>query len=592
MFFYKNTTYSTHILLLNLLHHLGSRRRVQFFILLILMLITSLMEVLSLGSVLPFLNALSSPEKIFNHHFFQSIASILNITEPSQVILPITLLFITLVIFSGIFKILVFWSSTKFSFAVGSDLSINIYRRTLYQPYTVHCDRNSSQIISVINAKTKGVIGIINTILSLINSGITFVAILLSFIFFSSAIILGVFFCFGLLYFVLIRLTRKKLHINSEYISMESSQVIKYLQEGLGGIRDIIIERTQETYCKIYEKSNSALRRASASNVFISATPKYIIETLAIMTLAVIVYFITKKTGGLSNSLPMLGFLVMGVQRLLPIMQQFYASWTQVVGGRASLRDVLKLLDQPLPLDFDKKVKPLKFDKSITLKNLSFSYNSQKPYLLKDLNLIIPKGSRIGFIGATGSGKSTLLDIIMGLLQPSSGQLVIDTQEINLKTISSWQTHIAHVPQNIFLTDSSIEQNIAFGTPYDQIDKNRVKLAASKAQIAKTIESWPSKYQTSVGERGLRLSGGQRQRIGIARALYKKAKVLILDEATSALDNNTEASVMRSIDALGKDLTILIVAHRLSTLKECTFIVELENGRIKRIGSYDEILNK
>jgi len=211
------------------------------------------------------------------------------------------------------------------------------------------------------------------------------------------------------------------------------------------------------------------------------------------------------------------------------------------------------------------------------LKQISFRYNQQSPWVLKNLDLTIAKGSRIGFIGATGCGKSTLLDIIMGLLQPTDGTVEIDDQLITAGNHRSWQAHIAHVPQVIFLADSSIEENIAFGVHKDRIDHDRVRQAARQAQLADIIESWPDKYLTVVGERGVQMSGGQCQRIGIARALYKRSDVIIFDESTSALDSDTEEAVMQAIEALSDDLTILIIAHRLTTLKNCTEIVELGN---------------
>jgi ATP-binding cassette subfamily B protein len=209
---------------------------------------------------------------------------------------------------------------------------------------------------------------------------------------------------------------------------------------------------------------------------------------------------------------------------------------------------------------------------------------------LNNLDLTISKGSRVGFIGVTGGGKSTLLDIIMGLLQPTNGAIEIDERPIKQEDQRAWQSHIAHVPQTIFLADSSIQENIAFGVPLNQIDVERVRHAARQAQIADIIETWPNQYHTFVGERGIRLSGGQRQRIGIARALYKQADVIIFDEATSALDNKTEQAVMQAIEGLSKDLTLLIIAHRLTTLKNCTQIVELGNGGIKRAGSYQDMV--
>jgi ATP-binding cassette subfamily B protein len=201
------------------------------------------------------------------------------------------------------------------------------------------------------------------------------------------------------------------------------------------------------------------------------------------------------------------------------------------------------------------------------------------------------QGTYLGFIGTTGAGKSTLLDIVMGLLSPTEGALIVDGQSIDANNVRTWQRHIAHVPQSIYLTDSSLEENIAFGVPIGDIDRNRIRLAASQAQISDVIENWPMQYKTKIGERGIRLSGGQRQRIGIARALYKQSEVIIFDEATSALDSDTEQTVMDAVDGLHKDLTVLIIAHRLTTLKNCNLIVELEHGTIKRVGQYSSLVN-
>jgi ATP-binding cassette subfamily B protein len=263
-------------------------------------------------------------------------------------------------------------------------------------------------------------------------------------------------------------------------------------------------------------------------------------------------------------------------------------------GGQDFLDEALNLLDQPLPAHADEPPPPpIPFNSSIVLNNLAFRYNKTAPWVLKDgLSLRIRKGSQVGLIGQTGSGKSTLLDIVMGLLQPTSGSLEIDGLKVTEQNHRSWQMRIAHVPQAIYLADISIEENIAFGVPLEKIDHARVRQAAQKAQIAETIESWNYRYSTLVGERGVKLSGGQRQRIGIARALYKQADVLVFDEATNALDNDTESAMMEAIESLGNEITILIVAHRLSTLANCEQIVELLDGKIERIGSYHEMINE
>jgi ATP-binding cassette subfamily B protein len=303
---------------------------------------------------------------------------------------------------------------------------------------------------------------------------------------------------------------------------------------------------------------------------------------------------LTNRPGGFITIIPLMGALAIGAQRVLPLLHQSYSSWALILGNRDSLNDALDLLDQPLLEEKDSSSIPaeIRFNQAIRLEGISFRYAPQAPCVLSKLCITLPKRSRTGFIGVTGSGKSTLVDIIMGLLHPTEGYLMVDGKKIVDDNRRAWQRHIAHVPQAIFLSDATIAENIAFGVPRDEVDLERVKTAARQAQISEAIESWSEQYDTLVGERGAKLSGGQRQRIGIARALYKQADVIIFDEATSALDNETEQAVMQAIDGLGDHLTILIVAHRLTTLRNCTQIVELQNGELKQAGSYADIVEK
>jgi ATP-binding cassette subfamily B protein len=558
------------------------------------MLFGAFAEILSIGAVLPFLGVLVSPERVFEHAGAQPLIQALGLTVPEQLLLPLTIAFGAAALSAGAIRLLLLWASTRLSFATGADLSISIYRRTLYQPYAVHCVRNSSEVINGISSKANGVIyNIIVPALTLISSSVMLIAILIALLSVEPVIALAAFGGFGLIYASIIRLTRRQLLADSQRIARESSHVIKSLQEGLGGIRDVLIDGNQVTYCQIYRNSDLPLRRAQGNNLFISSSPRFGMEALGMMLIAALAYSLAQQADGIAKAIPVLGALAVGAQRLLPVLQQAYGSWTQINGGQASLQDTLELLDQPLPDYADQPAaRPLPFKHNISLKQLDFRYSSQTPYVLKQLNLTIAKGSRVGFIGTTGSGKSTLLDIVMGLLQPNGGSVEIDGQAVTLGNQRAWQSHIAHVPQAIFLADSTIEENIAFGLPKDLIDPQRVRQAAQQAQIAVSIESWPDQYKTIVGERGVCLSGGQRQRIGIARALYKQADVIIFDEATSALDTETEQAVMEAIDGLSKDLTLLIIAHRLTTLKNCTQIVELGAGGIKRIGSHQDIVNQ
>jgi ATP-binding cassette subfamily B protein len=579
-------------LFLRLWRHISPRRRGQFGLLLALMVVSSFAEILSIGSVLPFLAVLAAPSQVYEHPMAQPFIDRLGLSSADQLLFPLALAFGLASLVAGAMRLLLLWCSTRLSFATGSDLSVSIYRRTLYQPYAVHLARNSSEIINGISSKTNAVIySVMTPCLVLVSSGIMLIAILAVLISVDPIISSLAFGGFGLIYVAIARLTRAQKIRNGENIARESTRVIKSLQEGLGGIRDVLIDGSQATYCQIYRSADSSLRVAQGNNQFVAQSPRYGMEALGMLMISALAYMLSLQSDGIAKAIPVLGALAMGAQRLLPVMQQAYQSWSSMQGSQASFQDALDLLDQSLPEYADEPPpEPLPFRRCIRLNQIGFRYGPEFPWVLKDVNLLVEKGSRIGFIGTTGSGKSTLLDVVMGLLQPTEGSLEVDGQGVLASNRRAWQMHIAHVPQAIFLSDASIEENIAFGVSPDQIDHERVNRAARQAQIADLIESWPQKYQTLVGERGIRLSGGQRQRIGIARALYKQADVIVFDEATSALDSETERAVMDAIAGLSQSLTVLIVAHRLSTLKDCSPIVELGAGGVLRLGSYREIV--
>lgn len=558
------------------------------------MVLASFAEMISIGAVLPFLGVLTAPDQVYAHPVVQPLIQAFGIAAPSQLLLPITLIFGVAVIIAGAVRLVLLWASTRLSFNIGADLSMSIYRRTLYQPYSVHVSRNSSEVISGISTKSSNVIFmVVMPVITLISSSIMLIAILAALLSVNPFIALIAFGAFGGIYAIIARFTRHQLMADSECISREGVQVIKSLQEGLGGIRDVLIDGSQATYCETYRRADLRLRRAQGNSVFISSCPRYVMELMGMLLIAVLAYNLAQEADGVAKAIPVLGALALGAQRLLPVLQQTYGSWAAIQTGRSSLYDTLELLYQPMPTYANEPLpQALPFNDRIEFRNLSFRYPQQTSWIIGELDLIIKKGSRVGFVGATGSGKSTLLDIVMGLLEPTAGTMEVDGVIVKAENNRSWQAHIAHVPQTIFLADSSIEENIAFGVPKDKIDSNRVRKAAKQAQIADIIEKWPKGYDTFVGERGIRLSGGQRQRIGIARALYKQADVIIFDEATSALDSETEQAVMEAIDSLSQDLTLLIIAHRISTLKNCTQIVELGEARIKRVGSFHDIVNQ
>lgn len=558
--------------------HLSWHRKKQFMFLSLLMIIASIMEIISIGSVVPFLGAITNPEQVFNNELFQPIINLLNLDEPQQVILPLTIFFVSATFIAAVVRLLLLYAITKFSFATGADLSIDIYKRTLYQDYSTHISRNSSEVINGIITKTNLVISkILVPILNFISSLVIMIGIIAIIFTVDPFVAFVSFAVFGFFYSIIALLTRQTLQKNSELIANQSNQMVKSLQEGLGGIRDVLINGLQEFYSKLYRDADLSFRQASGDNVFIAGCPRYLMEGIGMILIALLAYGLSVQ-GGIESAFPVLGALAIGAQKLLPALQQIFSSYSLIKGANKPFLDVLDLLDQPLPVENKLATKtPLKFNSTIVFQNISFRYSKNTPYVLKNVNLKFKKGERIGFIGTTGSGKTTMLDILMGLLVPSSGELLIDGIPITETNKKNWQSHIAHVPQNIFLADGTIQENIAFGSSMENIKADKVSAAAKQAKLEETINNLNHKFKSKVGEQGVQLSGGQRQRIGIARALYKESDVLIFDEATSALDSDTESKIMKQIDNLKENQTVFIIAHRITTLKNCDRIIKLSS---------------
>jgi ATP-binding cassette subfamily B protein len=571
-------------------HHLGRRRRRQFLLVLGLTVTSALTEVISVGAVLPFIGVLVAPERVLSYPVVAQLTHRLGIHSPERVLLLLTLVFVLAAVLAGALRVLLIWVSSRLAYATGADISTDVYRRTLYQGYPVHVARNSSEVISGITAKVFDTVNALNQLLLLSSSALTLVSITIALLWIDPVAATVAIVAFGVSYGTISWVYRRRLYRNSRCVAHEQTQVVKALQEGLGGIRDVLLDGTQSVYCGIYSRADRTLRRAQGSSAFIAGSPRFAMEALGLVLIALLAYFLSRRPGGAAAALPVLGTLALGAQRLLPALQQAYGAWASIAGYSASLARVAELLEQPLPPDASLPAPmPLAMKYNTQFKTVRFRYSAQGPWVIDGLNLTIERGSRVGIVGSTGSGKSTALDLLMGLLTPTEGEVLVDGQPITGSRVRAWQRAIAHVPQTIYLCDGTLAENIAFGVPPDAVDLERVRNAARQAQIADFIESRPETYLAMVGERGIRLSGGQRQRIGIARALYKQASILVFDEATSALDNATERSVMDAIDALNRELTIVLIAHRLSTVRRCDSILELEHGRVVARGTYEEL---
>ena len=546
---------------------------------------------LSLGAVLPFVGVITQPDKISDFPVVGQIASIIGIEPGAGMIFPLAIIFASAALLANGFRLLLLWYGLRLANDTGADIGVEVFRRTLYQPYSVHISRGSNEVIASITQKVGLATGVLIAVANMGTSLILFASILATLLVINPvmAIVAGI--SFGLAYIGIAAVTRRRLVRNSQRIAKEQTQVVKSLQEGLGAIRDVLLDGTQRVYCSGYRNSVYPLQRAASENSFIGAAPRFIMEAVGMILVSILVLLLSRSNEGIVTTLPMLGVLGIAAQRLLPLMQLIFGNWATVSGSRAALNDVLSLLEQPLIEGGEKEPSPMGLSGSIKFENVGFRYGTAESWVLKNVSFEIAKGERVGFVGSTGSGKSTTLDLLMRLLEPVEGKILIDGRQVDSSNTRAWQRTIAHVPQHIFLSDASIAENIAFGVPLGDIDIERVRTVARQAKIADFIESRPLGYQAAVGERGVRLSGGQRQRIGIARALYKQASVLIFDEATSALDHETEQAVMAAIEDLSQDLTILIIAHRLTTLQGCSQVIKLDGGHAYSV-SYKDIVSE
>jgi len=563
-----------------LYRHLSRRRRIQLAAILVLMLAGAVAELMTIGAVLPFLALIAEPARAADMPLLGDLFARLG-WRGDDLLLPATLLFIAVALAAGAIRLLLAWASQKFVFRLGHDIGVEVYRRTLYQPYAYHIARNSSALIAGIEKVHTVVWNVLMPLMQAVTSMVISTFILAALIAIDAGVALVAAAGFGALYLGISLSTRWRLRANSRAISTSWAERVKTVQEGLGGIRDVLLDRAQPVYIGKFARVDLTYRNAQTVNAFIGAAPRFVIEAAGMALIALLALVLAHGEGGFATALPVLGALALGAARLLPMLQLIYNGWAQIAGNRHNLLDVVEVLDLPLPgpeLLRGSAEPPLPFQRAITLEKVSFRYQPGAPAVLQDIDVAIPKGSRIGIVGKTGSGKSTLMDLVMGLLEPTGGVVRIDGEKLTPVNIGRWQARIAHVPQAIYLSDASIAENIAFGVPPERIDRERLREAARQAAVADFIEGLAEGYDTFVGERGVRLSGGQRQRIGIARALYRQADVLVFDEATSALDTETETAVMEAVSRLGRELTILIIAHRVSTLGGCDAVVQLESG--------------
>lgn len=571
--------------------------RFQAGLLLIPMIISAIIDVIGIVFIMPFMAMVSDPDAISQHKKVAWLYHHLHFQSAHKFLIFLGILILVILVVANSFAAFTTWFSLRFATMQGSTISSRLFAKYLQQPYIFFLNKNSAELSKNIIAEVGTVIySVLIPCMQMLAKfiGILFILILLFLV--NPLLALSVVIVLGGIYTAIYGIARKKLFNISRILVQVQESRFRLVNEALGGIKDIKLLGNAKFFLKRFTKASDVQAVNSATNQIIGLLPRYALESIAFGAILLIVVYMLVVNHDTAQVIPMLALYAFAGYRLMPALQMVFWAMTTIRANSGSLdvlyEDFKKLPMQPEVIS-NANVVPLKLNQAIELRNLTFAYPNMEKSVIKDLSLTIKANTTIGFVGSTGSGKTTTIDLVLGLLNPQAGALIVDGVPIDEHNLRNWQLNLGYVPQHIFLSDDTITNNIAFGIAEDKVDLAAVENAARIANLHEFIvKELPEGYETVVGERGVRLSGGQRQRIGIARALYRDPDVLILDEATSALDGITETVIMEAIHNLAHQKTIIIIAHRLTTLKECDVIYMLEHGKIVEHGNYAELMHK
>ena len=578
-----------------LLFLLSVKERKQASLLLVMILIMALLDMIGVASILPFMAVLTNPNLIDTNSMLNSmfqLSSIVGVKDSKQFLFVLGVLVLILLIVSLSFKAITAYAQARFVQMRQYSIGKRLVEGYLNQPYSWFLNRHSADLGKTILSEIDVVVGGgITPVMELIAKGTITFALLSLLIFADPKLSLIVGLSLGGIYGIIYKLARSYLtRIGKERLK-DNQKRFTAVSEAFGAAKEVKVGGLEDVYIRRFSNPAQNYAKNLASARVISQLPRFALEAIAFGGVMLVILYLMAKTGSFSSALPVISLYVFAGYRLMPALQQIYNSINAITFVTPSIDKLYDDIKSLKSYDFEKNQTLLPLEKKIELKNVHYNYPNSSRTTLKNLNISIPAKTTVGLVGATGSGKTTTVDIILSLLLPQKGTLEVDNQIITKNNSKTWQRSIGYVPQQIYLSDNTIAANIAFGVNDDEIDQDTVEKVSKIANLHEFVTNELSKkYQTTIGERGVRLSGGQRQRIGIARALYHNPKVLILDEATSALDNITEKAVMDAIDNLSKNITIILIAHRLSTVKKCDRIYILENGELKNEGTFDELI--
>jgi len=565
---------------LRVLYGFLSRARVrELRLILVLSAVAAVADIITIGALIPYLAIISGDPGQAGHYLVRAALASLAQFDGVDRFAIATAILAGSAIAAALIKVVLYWLSQRFVFRTSHDLASQVFSTTLAQPYSYHLEKNSGELIATINKVKSITVRTIAPLIQIVSHMVTALAV------FAALIVIQPFIALLALggicgaYLIVAVMVTGSLRRNSALIAGLQTRRIQTLQEALGSIREVVLGGAQSYFVDRFAELDRAMLDARAHSTVIGMVPRYIIETAIILIIVGLAYYFGTLGTGFGAVIPVLGGMILGIQKLLPAVQTSYSSWAGIRSNHHALQNVIA----NLRLTVDRApapTAPLPFDREIRFSGVSFTYSGRTTPALRDIEVTIAKGARIGIAGKSGGGKSTFADLALGLLPPSSGEILVDGTALGPGNLRAWHLRAAHVAQHIYLPDCSIRENIAFCDAADEVDKAKLARAVEGASLSRFIAELPEGLDTQVGENGVRLSGGQKQRIGIARALYKRADLLVFDEATSALDSETEAEVVQAIRAIDPEVTIIVIAHRPSTIAWCDRVLTFAEGRL------------
>jgi ABC-type multidrug transport system fused ATPase/permease subunit len=575
---------------------LSIQERKRGVLLLVMILIMATLDMIGVASIAPFMLVLTNPDIVETNIILKKMyqtSKMFGVENNQEFLFALGVLVFFLLVFSLTFKALTTYAQLRFTLMREFSISRRLIEIYIHQPYSWFLNQHSADLgKNILSEVTLAVGGSLASLLRVISASAVTILLVILLIIVDPKLALITGFLFAAVYGLIFKFLHRYLsRIGKE--RMEKNEVrFKMVSDAFTGIKEVKVGSLEQTYIKKFSEPSQIYARLNASWQTVEFFPRFALEAIGFGGIMLLILYLMRQTGSLANVLPIVSLYVFAGYRLMPAFQQIYTSFTSLAFIKPSLDKLYDDLKNLKKLNLNENQSVLSFNKSINLKNVYYNYPNASRTVLKNININIPAKNTVGFVGATGSGKTTAIDMIIGLLQPQKGTLEIDGQVITEKNVKAWQRSIGYVSQQIYLSDDTIASNIAFGVNKKDINLDTVEKVSKIANLHDfIINELPQQYQTAIGERGVRLSGGQRQRIGIARALYHDPKVLILDEATNALDNQTEEAVMDAVNKLSNKITIILIAHRLNTVKNCDTIFLIDKGEIVQHGTFDTLFN-